>query len=99
GGPDAVRIAAVLLRQLAQTLHAGLEARRGVEGMARVVADREPGVAVAHGAAQRGRALAADPDRRMRFLHGLGQKADVGEAHVLARKARIVLGPQDLEAL
>ena len=47
--------------------------------MTRVVADREPGVAVADGAAQRRRALAADPDRRVRLLHRLGQKADVAE--------------------
>ena len=94
-----LRIAAVLLRHLMEFLDAGLEARDRVEPMVRVVADREPDVAVAYRAAQRGRALAADPDRRVRLLHGLGQEGDLGEAHVAALETRVLLGPQDLERL
>ena len=87
----------VLLRHPMQLRHAVLEPRHRVEPMVRVVADREPDVAVAHGAAQRGsrrRSRSADG-----LLHGLGQEGDVGETHVAAFEVRGVLGPQDLERL
>ena len=41
--------------------------------------DRMPGVAVQDGAAQRGVAGAADPDRRMRALHRVRSRADIPE--------------------
>src|SRR5262249_61812436 len=54
-------------------------------------------VAQRHHAAERAGAVATDPDRRMRLLHGLGREADVGEAEELATERRIVLRPQGLE--
>ena len=97
--PDALRIPAVLLRRAMQALDAFLESGHRVERVMRVVADREPAVAVAGGAAQRRGAFAPHPDRRMRLLHGLRHEADVGEPHVAALEARILLGPEDLERL
>src|SRR5262245_19026556 len=58
---------------------------------------RVPAVAEGRDAAKRARAVAADPDRRVRLLHRLGREADVGEAVELAVEAWVIRGPQLLE--
>ncbi len=58
---------------------------------------RVPAVAQRDDPLEGARAVAADPDRRVRLLHGLGREADVAEAEVLPREGRVVLGPQRLE--
>src|SRR4029077_413053 len=77
GQLDVVWAAPGLGDQRAQPRQAGAIARQGVERALLVAADRIPGVAVARGAAHARRALAADPDRRMRFLHRFGLEHDV----------------------
>src|SRR5437867_7694045 len=56
-----------------------------------------PAVAVPGGAAQRGTAVATDPDRRMWLLHRLRQALDALEAVELAAERRRTLRPQRLE--
>ena len=53
-----------------------------------------PAVAEAGGAADRVFAVAADPDRDRRLLHGLGQEDDVGEVAIFAAVARVIAGPK-----
>src|SRR6202011_6096353 len=57
-------------------------------------ADRIPGIADAGSSSQCGAALASDPDRRMRLLHGLGIETDIGEPDMLAVELRRILGPE-----
>ena len=64
-----------------------------------MVAQGIPGVAQPPGAAPRRRALAADPDRRMRRLHGLRREQQVVEGHMLPRIGGRGLGPQIAEGL
>ena len=58
---------------------------------------RVPAVAQGDDATERGRARAADPDRRMRLLHGPRREADVAKAEGLALEAGRVRRPQLLE--
>src|SRR5580698_7118137 len=68
--------------RLAQAADARLQARQGIEQVLVVAADRIPEVADAGSAADRGAALAADPDRRIRLLDGLGLQHDAVETRV-----------------
>src|ERR1700751_812000 len=65
---------------LAQARRLGLETCQAIEGILRVGANRIPGIAGAGSPSQRRTALAADPDRRMRLLHGLRLQSDIGES-------------------
>src|SRR5262245_52179080 len=56
--------------------------------------DRMPGCAEPDRAAERGAAVAPDPDRRVRLLRGLGLEDQVTELSVLAGKRRVGTGPQ-----
>src|SRR5690349_12911479 len=58
-----------------------------------------PAITVARDPAERRRAVAADPDRRMRPLHRLGQAAQRLEAVEVTAEAGGVLRPQRLEDL
>jgi hypothetical protein len=69
---------------LAKARRLGLEARQAVERILRVGADRIPGIADARSPPQRRTALASDPDRRMRLLHGLRVETEIGEPNMLA---------------
>src|SRR5262249_20273831 len=93
GKGDALRIAARLGGELAQLLDAGAVALEAVERMRRVEAGRIPGIGEAGGAAQRRRALAGRPERRVRLLHRLRREDDVGETDMLAGKARVISCP------
>src|SRR5262245_37974095 len=91
---DGVGLAAGVLRHLAQTRDARLEARQAVERMGGIGADRVPGVTQRRGATQRRPALAADPDRRMRLLYRLGREHDVLEPYMIAGETRLVVAPE-----
>src|SRR3989454_8716880 len=56
--------------------------------------DRMPGGSEPSGAAERGPAVAADPDRRVRLLQGLGLEHEPAEPRVLARERRRAAGPE-----
>src|SRR4051812_15743873 len=101
GGPvaelDARRIAARAPGLVMQSGNGIRIALSRVQWKLRIRADRIPGVAERDSAAQCRRALAADPERRVRLLHRLRQKHDIRELHVLTMELRIVLRPQRLE--
>ncbi len=61
--------------------------------MARIGADRKPGIRVARRPSYRRAALAAYPDRRMGFLYRFRQKADPGKFCILTVKFRLSLSP------
>src|SRR5207344_1344766 len=86
-------------RGLAQAGDARLQARQGIEQMLVVAADRIPEITDARGTAHRGAALAADPDRRIRPLDGLGLEHDAVEARVAPGKAWRGFGPQYAEGV
>ena len=88
------RVPSGRLRHAPHLGDAGAEARGRVERLGLAVVAGIPGIAEPDGTPQRGRALAADPDRRMGLLQGLGIEQHVGEAHVLAAVGGRVLGPQ-----
>src|SRR6476659_4208360 len=79
---------------LAQARCLDLEARQAVERILWVGADRIPGIADARGPPQRRTALASDPDRRMRLLHGLRVETDISEPDMLAVEFWRVLCPE-----
>ena len=91
---DRLGIAPRLSGHLAQARHLGLETRQAIERILRVGTDRIPGIADAGGSSQRRTALASDPDRRMRLLHGLRLETDIGESDMLAVELRRILGPE-----
>jgi hypothetical protein len=66
---------------------AGSEALGRVKGISIGCRCWVPHIGELIGAAQRWHAFAADPQRRMRLLHGLGVEEQVGELHVLATVA------------
>jgi hypothetical protein len=61
--------------------------------------DRMPGGAELRRAAKCRPAVAADPDRRVRLLHGLGLERESAELRVLAGERRRARGPQLLHRL
>src|SRR6266511_1657669 len=65
----------------------------------RIGADRMPAIAIFRRAPEGGAAMAANPDRWMRFLHRLRQAAHALELIELARKVGWILCPQRLEDL
>src|SRR5882757_1704413 len=91
---DRLGIAARLSDHLAQARRLGLETRQAIERILRVGTDGIPGIADAGRSPQRRPALAADPDRRMRLLHGLRVETDIGESDVLAVELRRILRPE-----
>ncbi len=97
GEPDRCGVAPGLLGEPEQQVAPAPVALRAVEHGARIVADRIPGVPQGRGAAERRPALAADPERRMRLLHRMRQRRDIGELRIFAGEARRVLRPDRLE--
>src|SRR5262245_57427515 len=91
---DGLGIAPHLSNHLAQTRRLGLETRQAIERILRVGPDRIPGIADAGRSPQRRAALAADPDRRMRLLHGFWIETDIGEPNMLPVKLGGILGPE-----
>ena len=85
--------------QPAQSCDCRLVARQAVERIRGVDADRIPAVAEPGRAAERGSAFAADPDRGMRRLHGLGREDDAAEPRVTPGETGLVLGPEFAERL
>src|SRR5207245_9960066 len=75
----------------------GAKACDPVAHLGRCLARRVPAIAELDNPAKRARAVAADPDRRMRLLHRLRGKADVVEAVELAVEGRAIRGPELLE--
>ena len=91
-----IEIAAERFGHAAQIVQHGGEFRRaqfgGLDG-----AQRVPAVGIAGGAAQRGHAMAADPDRGVRLLHRQRLAAHGAEAVVLALVLDRAGGPELLE--
>src|SRR6185437_15967533 len=81
---DRLGIASRFGRHFAQAIRLGLEPRQAIDRILRVGTDRVPGIAEAGSPPQRRAALASDPDRRVRLLHGLRVEADIGESDMLA---------------
>src|SRR5216684_2387759 len=73
---DRLRIATRFGGHLAQARHLDLITRQAIERILRVGTDRIPRIADAGSSSQRRTALASDPDRRMRLLHGLRLETD-----------------------
>src|SRR5690606_3542349 len=94
---EGFRIAALFLEQDVQPGHGRAVAVERVERVLWVRAARIAALAELRRAAQRRCALAADPEGRMRLLHGLRREQDIVELHMLALEARAVLGPELLE--
>ena len=79
GSPDPA--SAVILCRRATWI---LDNASGYRADLRVGTDRIPRIADAGSSSQRRTALASDPDRRIRLLHGLRLEADIGELDMLA---------------
>src|SRR6185369_14302703 len=83
GDADRGRIAPRVAGHSFEPLDAGFETLQRVEPVARVCADRIPGVAESRSAPHCRAALAADPDRHP-LLHWARLEEDVGELRVFA---------------
>src|ERR1700675_148697 len=92
--PDRLGIATGLSDHLAQARRLSLETRQAIERILRVGPDRIPGIADAGSPPQCRTALASDPDRQMRLLHGLRIETDIGEADMFAVELRRVFRPE-----
>src|SRR6516162_3012041 len=92
--PDRLRIATRFGGHLAQARHLDLITRQAIERILRVGTDRIPRIANADSSSQRRTALASDPDRRMRLLHGLRLETDIGETDMLTVELRRIPRPE-----
>src|SRR5262245_16286974 len=89
-------IAAFLFGQPMKLVERGAQLGRGKRHR-RIGAYRMPAVAVPRDAAQGGRAMPPDPDRRVWLLDGSGQAAERAETIEAASEGRRILRPQRLE--
>ena len=86
-------VAAGIARHFAQAIDTALKALQRVEPLARVGADRVPGVAELGGTPHRRTAFAADPDRHP-LRHRARLEKDIREIRVFAGETGILVGPQ-----
>src|SRR5712692_9274968 len=93
GKTDLGRVAAGLAGHAVQPLEARLQARQCIEPVARVGADRIPGVGEIGGAAHGRTALAADPDRHP-LLDRARLEEDIGKLRVFSIEAGVFIAPQ-----
>src|SRR6516162_5841483 len=91
---DRLRIATRFGGHLAQARHLDLITRQAIERILRVGTDRIPRITDAGSTSQRRTALASDPDRRMRLLHGLRLETDIGETDMLTVELRRIPRPE-----
>src|SRR4029453_1953223 len=92
---EARRVATFRFGEPAELIERGAQLGRP-KGNCGIGAHRMPAVAQARHPAQRGLAVTADPDGRMRLLHRRGQAPDGLEAIEFARERRGAFGPEPL---
>src|SRR5215467_5679797 len=91
------RVPACLTHICRQTLNAYRELGRRAHGEPGVRANGIPAVSQGRGTPQGTLTFATDPNRRVWFLHWLGQKVNICEATILPLKGRMITRPQLFE--